>query len=309
MAEELIYAIIITLAVIALGVFFMIVKAFRKVPQGKALVRSGFGKLKVSFDGMMVYPVLHRVETMDISIKTIEISREHSNGLICKDNLRADIRVAFYVRVNNNENDVKKVAQSIGCDRASDRDLLFNLFESKFSEALKTVGKQFDFVDLYNERDKFKEEVVKVIGEDLNGYILDDCAIDYLEQTDLEHLDHQNILDAEGIKKITELTAIQHVQANAFRNDEIKRIKQQDVERQEAVYELERQQAEAEAKQKREISIVQSREEAESEKVRQEERLKAERARIQAEEEMELPRRINLDKSLLLRRAKKLLKQ
>ena len=35
------------------------------------------------------------------------------------------------------------------------------------------------------------------------------AAIDYLEQTNLEHLNPNNILDAEGIKKITELTATQ----------------------------------------------------------------------------------------------------
>lgn len=272
--------------VLAVGTLLLMARAYKKVPQGKALVRSGVGKLSVSFKGIMVYPIVHRMEMMDISLKTIEISREQGNGLICKDNLRADIRVAFYVRVNNNEHDVKKVAQAIGSARASDRELLFNLFESKFSEALKTVGKQFDFVDLYNERDKFKENVINVIGKDLNGYILDDCAIDYLEQTDLEHLDPKNILDAEGIKKITDLTATQHILANQILNEEVKQIKQQDVKAKEAVLELEKQQAEAEAKQKREIAIITSREDASAEKVKQEERLKSEQARIQTEEEI-----------------------
>src|SRR5690606_41415773 len=55
------------------------------------------------------------------------------------------------------------------------------------------------------------EEILKVIGTDLNGYVLDDCAIDYLEQTPLEKLNPNNILDAEGIKKITDLTAREHI--------------------------------------------------------------------------------------------------
>ena len=41
---------------------------------------------------------------------------------------------------------------------------------AKFSEALKTVGKQMDFIDLYNERQSFKEAIIGVIGKDLNGY-------------------------------------------------------------------------------------------------------------------------------------------
>ena len=39
---------------------------------------------------------------MDISVKRIEIYRHGTEGLICKDNIRADIKVAFFVRVNKN---------------------------------------------------------------------------------------------------------------------------------------------------------------------------------------------------------------
>ncbi|GAA4826902.1 flotillin family protein [Algivirga pacifica] len=273
---------------IVFGTLAMIAKFYKKVPQGKALVRTGMGGLKVSFQGIIVVPVIHKSEVMDISLKTIEINREGKQGLICRDNMRADIRVAFYVRVNNDEKDVANVAQTIGCERASDKDLLETIFESKFSEALKTVGKRFEFVDLYSSRDEFKQEVINIIGTDLNGYVLDDCAIDYLEQTPLEYLDPDNILDAEGIKKITDLTAAQKIQANLVKNDEMKRIKKQDVEGKEAVLALERQQIEAEEKQRREIAEVRARERSSSERVEQEERLKAEQARIQSDEELEV---------------------
>jgi len=36
---------------------------------------------------------------MDISVKTIEIARTGREGLICRDNIRADIKVTFFVRV------------------------------------------------------------------------------------------------------------------------------------------------------------------------------------------------------------------
>jgi uncharacterized membrane protein YqiK len=64
---------------------------------------------------------MHRAEVMDISVKTIEIDRRGKEGLICKDNIRADIKVTFFVRVNKTTEDVLKVAQSIGCVRASDQ--------------------------------------------------------------------------------------------------------------------------------------------------------------------------------------------
>lgn len=39
-----------------------------------------------------------------------------------------------------------------------------------------------------------------MIGDDLNGYVLEDVTIDYLEQTPKSSLDPNNILDAEDIK-------------------------------------------------------------------------------------------------------------
>ncbi len=271
---------------IFLGILVLFSRFFRKVTQGQAIVRNGIGGTKVSFNGMLVIPVAHQAEYMDISVKRIEIERKSTEGLICQDNLRADIKVAFFVRVNKTPEDVLRVAQSIGCARASAVDTMRLLFDAKFSEALKTVGKRFDFVQLYNERDTFKSGILKVIGTDLNGFTLDDCAIDFLEQTRLENLDPDNILDAEGIKKITELTAIQAKLSNNIQRDKEKVIKQQDVQAREAILELERQLAETEAKQKRDVESVNAREEAETMKVQAEERLKSERARISADEEI-----------------------
>ncbi len=269
-----------------LGLLALFSRFYKKVEQSKVIIRNGVGGQIVSFGGMFVVPILHRHEIMDISVKRVEIAREGKDGLICKDNLRADIRVAFFVRVNQTQEDVLKVAQSLGCEKASDPETLMAFFDAKFSEALKTVGKKFDFVELYTNRDVFKMEILQIIGTDLNGYVLDDAAIDYLEQTDIKMLNADNILDAEGIKKITELTAKQMILANEIQREKEKTIKNQDVVAKEAILELEKQQAEAEAKQTREISIINSREEAEAEKVAQEERFKSEIARVKTEEEI-----------------------
>lgn len=284
---------------IVFGILIMFSRFYRKVQQGQAIVRNGVGGTKVSFNGMVVVPVVHQIEHMDISVKRIEIERQGAEGLICKDNIRADIKVAFFVRVNKTDQDVLRVAQSIGCQRASSVDMIRVLFDAKFSEALKTVGKRFDFVQLYNERDHFKDEILKVIGTDLNGFALDDCAIDFLEQTALENLDPDNILDAEGIKKITELTAAQAKLANNIQRDKEQVIKKQDVQAREAILELERQLAETEAKQKRDVESVKARETAEMMKVQEEERLKAERAKIAADEEIAVATQ-NKDRQVLV---------
>lgn len=286
---EVIIPAVIFIGFILMGLLFAMSRFYRKVGPEEALVKTGWGGMKVvSGGGMWVVPVAHRVEHMDLSLKRIEIARREKSGLICKDNVRADIEVAFFVRVNNATQDILQVAQALGCQRASEKAALVELFDAKFSEALKTVGKHFDFVDLYTERDQFKEEILKHIGTDLNGYILDDCAIDFLEQTPIENLNEMNILDAEGIKKITNLTAQEHIQSNNILREKEKTIKKQDVEAQEAILELEKQRVEATEKQKREIAEIAAREHAEAAKVQEEQRLRAETARIQTEEELQV---------------------
>ncbi|GAA3890111.1 hypothetical protein GCM10022243_63740 [Saccharothrix violaceirubra] len=277
---------ILIAVVLFILIIFLILfgRLFRKIEQGKALIISKVRRVDVTFTGAMVLPVLHRAEIMDISVKTIEIRRAGTEGLICRDNIRADIRITFFVRVNKTVEDVIKVAQAIGTQRASDVATLQELFNAKFSEALKTVGKQLDFVDLYTKRNEFRDRIVQVIGTDLNGYSLEDAAIDYLEQTPMAQLNPTNILDAQGIRKITELTAIEHVRTNDYQRGEEKEITRQNVEAREAILELERRQADAEIKQRREVEVLRAREEAEIETVRAQERLKYETARLRGEE-------------------------
>ncbi|MEU6673842.1 SPFH domain-containing protein [Streptomyces sp. NPDC046925] len=276
--------------IVVIALLLVVTRLFRKVEQGKALIVSKMRKVDVTFTGQVVLPVLHRAEVMDISVKTIDIMRTGRDGLICRDNIRADIRISFFVRVNKTVEDVVRVAQAIGTARASDQNTLQELFNAKFSEALKTVGKQMDFADLYTKRDELRDRIIQVIGTDLNGYSLEDAAIDYLEQTPLAQLDPSNILDAQGIRKITELTAVEHVRTNEFTRHEEKEITRQNVDAREAILELERRQADAEIKQRREIDTVRAREEAETARVVEEERLRSQAAFLATEEKLGVQR-------------------
>lgn len=282
---------ILTIAGIAVAIIFSILliigKFYRKVEQGQALI---INKMKnepdVTTTGGIVYPVIHKMEVMDISTKRMVLDRRESSGLICKDNIRADIAITFYIRVNESKEDILRVAKQVGCSRASQPETLQELFEAKFSEALKTVGKQLEFEELFTQRDMFRDKIKEVIGQDLSGYTLEDVAIDYLEQTKIEMLDPNNILDSEGIRRITEKTAQQNVETNQLKCDEKIRIEHQNQAALEKSKEIERQREDVLAKQQREIETVRARETAEVERVRHEERIKAEEARVAADEQI-----------------------
>ena len=114
----LIGAALVVFFLFAMGVF--VTRLYRKVHQGQALIINRSTTTTVTFNGGVVLPVVHKAELMDIGVKVIEIEKMGNEGLICQDNIRADIRVSFYVRVNPTEEDVKKVAQLVGCASASD---------------------------------------------------------------------------------------------------------------------------------------------------------------------------------------------
>src|SRR5688572_4024450 len=131
---------LVLIAGIAISLF-----CIRKIEPGRAGVTTGLRGLRVSFDYMIRLPLVQNYHIVDISVKKLEIQRKGKDGLVCRDNIRADIVVAFYIRVDATEESVRKVAQMLGSERVSDMNQLRELFESKFSEALKTAGKQMEF--------------------------------------------------------------------------------------------------------------------------------------------------------------------
>ena len=277
-------ALVAAFLLFVVGVF--VTRLYRKVEQGSAMVVNKTRSIDVTFSGALIMPVVHKAELMDISVKRLQIARQGKEGLICRDNIRADIDVSFYVRVNPTNESVLEVAKLIGCAEASNPATMDQLFGAKFSEALKTVGKQMDFVELYEKRDDFRHRVIQTIGQDLNGYLLDDVAIEYLEQTPLAVLDPHNILDAEGIRKITEITTTHRVVTNELNREAEKKTKAKDVETTQAIFELDRQEKAAEYRATREMATTKAREEAATAMVEAEERLKAESARLTTDEQV-----------------------
>lgn len=284
--EYIIYGGIAVVLLIIISIFVML--AIRKIEPGKAGITVGMGGLRVAFDYMLRFPVLQSFELMDISVKKLEIHRKGKDGLVCKDNIRADISVAFYIRVEATVESVTKVAQMLGSERVSDMNQLKELFEAKFSEALKTAGKQMEFHSLFTERITFRENIQNTIGKDLDGFLLQDVAIDYLEQTPLEQHDPSNVLDAEGIRKITEITQRERVSANEFSQRAQVQVEKENADADIAKREQKRRNEEDTARQHRAITEVKANEEAESRKVIEARRMEVEAKRLEAEESIRL---------------------
>lgn len=213
--------------------------------QGHALVVSKPSGTTVCFGSAVVFPIVHRAEPIDIRAKTVVVDRRGPEGIVCRDGIRADVVMTFYLRVVPNAEDVLKVAGAIGCAHAGDPAVLEQLFAAKLSEALKTVAAHLEFEELHHERQRAKDEILSVIGADLGGFVLEDAAIDELRQTPIEHLDPNNVLDAQGIRKITERTTQENVRKRELDHEAERQLRRMQHELEELVIELERRKADA----------------------------------------------------------------
>jgi uncharacterized membrane protein YqiK len=209
-----------------LAVIFVITrfkpKIIRLEPE-QALLRNraylGSTPREVFFDLATIIPALDTYDILDLSIQPLKVELRGQEGVHCKDSIRADVTATFLLKVPRNGHAVTMAAQHVGCSGLSDPDTLRTIFEGKFIEAIKTTFTRLDYEALRIKRDDVRDCIIEVIGKDLNGFHLEDASIEGLEQTPLEQLDPENILDAKGITRITELTAAQHVATNKIRRE------------------------------------------------------------------------------------------
>jgi uncharacterized membrane protein YqiK len=268
---------------------------YKKVPnQGMVIIVNKTKTVDVYKTGGFVYPIIHVAELMDITRKRISIIRranadgvnDEDEGLLCMDNVLADIKVDFYVAVNTEEDVIREVVTNFSVSDVNDISKLERYFSPKFSEALKTAAKKFDFEDLYEKRDEFRDAVKKIISNDLDGFQLKDVVIDKLEQSSLAAHRSDNMLHVDGKKKITERTATRHIETNEIVQNEETEIKRQDIDAQNTRLDLDRQGKEAEAKQDREVRIIESEENAAAKEKEEENSLREQKAVIKTEEQV-----------------------
>lgn len=275
-------------AVVILMIVSTLARALIKADAGQAIVKTGFGmsQPQVSLSSAFALPLLHKVDTLDLTVKTVRIARREHESLSCADGIRAEVEVDFYIKINAVEEDIRHVASTIGCDRASDIEILRELFEAKFADALKTAGAMLKFDQLYQNRIEFRDEILQALGQEggqdvvLNGYKLDDVAIQYLEQLPLDLHNEDNVLDSRGRKEIAERTSHEVEAANKRLRQKEVTIAEQDQEARVRQLEIAQDIAEKEAAQQREIQEAQATEKARTEKTVAEQDQIAEEARI-----------------------------
>lgn len=181
--QALVVAVAAGLLLVALLVAAFTVRSwYRRVPEGRALVVSKPGGSRTAvFSGGAVVPFLSSAEEMDLTIRTVIVERMGRDAFSTKDGARVDFRGLFHLRVNPTIEDVLRVADRMGPSGANDRARVDAYFEPMFREAAKVVFARFDAAEVAPKHMVLKDEIISVVGMDLNGFRLDDVILDHVE--------------------------------------------------------------------------------------------------------------------------------
>lgn len=171
----------IVLAVVVLVTIFVVIpyqlSRFQKAKPGTAIIRTGLGGTRVSFDGLFVFPQIYQADVLDITVKRVTVERGGAEAPLSRDGKPVELTADFYVRVNRTAGDVLRVVQAFGCERAADPAALADYFVPRFAEALKIAAKRFDQAAIEADPAAFRDEAVRAAGTDLGGFALDSAAV------------------------------------------------------------------------------------------------------------------------------------
>src|SRR6266851_432813 len=255
----------------------------------RAFVRTGMGGQKVVMNGgAFVLPIVHDVIPVNMNTLRLEVSRGRDKALITRDRMRVDVVSEFYVRVQAATDAISAAAQTLG-QRTMQPDLLKELLEGKFVDALRTVAAEMTMEELHEKRGEYIRRVRSAVAEDLlqNGLELESASLTQLDQTAMEFFNPSNAFDAEGLTRLTEQIERRKKIRNDIEQDTMIQVRNKNLETERQALDIDRELEYARLSQERELEMERASQRSDVARQRAEKEQEAERAQIGAREAVE----------------------
>ena len=157
---------------------------FKKPKLGTAIVRTGHHEARIAvINGIYVIPIIHNMELIDLTIKTVKIERNNDHAILLKDEMYGTMNIHFMLKISRGQNDILMAAQSIGAKNTFNQEHIENIFVPKFNNAIETLAAKFDSTEISQKQNEFREALFQYLGMDHNGYFIDDIVIENLTIT------------------------------------------------------------------------------------------------------------------------------
>jgi uncharacterized membrane protein YqiK len=291
------YTGIVLVALIAIGL--IVARLYKRASKEISFVRTGFGGQKVIMNGgALVLPVLHEIIPVNMNTLRLEVRRANQQALITRDRMRVDVTAEFYVRVKPSEDSIANAAQTLGM-KTMNPDLLKELVEGKFVDALRAVAAEMAMTELHEKRVDFVQKVQQVVSEDLlkNGLELESVSLTGLDQTGKEFFNPDNAFDAEGLTKLTEEIEARRKKRNDIEQDTNVAVANKNLEAERLTLDIRRDEEYARLSQEREVEVRRAEQTAEIASERARQHREAEEAEILAKQQVDTAR-INAERAV-----------
>jgi uncharacterized membrane protein YqiK len=258
----------------------------------RAFVRTGFGGQKIVLNGgAFVLPIVHEVIPVNMNTLKLDVSRGRDKALITRDRMRVDVSAEFFVRVQAQVDAIANAAQTLG-QRTMQPEMLKELLEGKFVDALRTVAAEMTMEEMHEKRGEYIRRVRGVVAEDLlkNGLELESASLTQLDQTAREFFNPGNAFDAEGLTYLTEQIERRKKQRNDVEQDTMIAIRNKNLETEKLALNIDRDAENARLSQERELETARAHQRADLARERAEQDRNAEQAQINAREQIEQAR-------------------
>ena len=249
---------LIILAIAIVIAVYILRWLYRRSTKEVAFVRTGFlGEKVVVNGGAFVIPVLHEITPVNMNVMRIEVQARgrigadhqepHARRPRSPSSSCASARAAQLVAA---------AAQTLG-RRTLQPEGIRELLEGKFAAAMRTVAAQMTLEEMHEKRGDYATRVRESGGESLalNGLELESVAIVDLDQTSLEYFDPSNAFDAEGLTQLTESIENRRKMRNEIEQRTLVDIRNQNLDTQKKVLEIDRETEYARLEQEREVEI------------------------------------------------------
>jgi uncharacterized membrane protein YqiK len=283
---------LIVLVVVVAIIVWLFNWLYLRSSKERAFVRTGMGGQKVVQNGgAFVLPIIHDVIPVNMNTLRLEVTRGRDKALITKDRMRVDVISEFYVRVQATDDAVANAAQTLG-QRTMQPEMLKELLEGKFVDALRTVAAEMTMEELHEKRGDYVKRVRATVADDLlkNGLELEAASLTQLDQTALEFFNPSNAFDAEGLTRLTEQIERRKKQRNDIEQDTMIQIRNKNLDTEKQALDIDRDLEYARLAQERGLEVERATQRADVAKERASKEQEAERAQITAREAIERAR-------------------
>jgi uncharacterized membrane protein YqiK len=283
---------LVVVAIVVAIVVWLLHWLYLRSSKERAFVRTGLGGQKVVMNGgAFVLPIVHEVIPVNMNTLRLEVTRGRERALITRDRMRVDVTSEFYVRVQAAADAISAAAQTLG-QRTMQPEMLKELVEGKFVDALRTVAAEMSMEEMHEKRGDYVKRVRHAVAADLlqNGLELETVSLTQLDQTAMEFFNPSNAFDAEGLTKLTETIETRKKKRNDIEQDTMIQIRNKNLDTERKALDIDRDLESARLAQEQELETRRAAQRAEVAREKAQGEQEAERAQISAREAVDRAR-------------------